>query len=107
MAVAGLIISWLAWQHHMLGLIPLVPLSFASLFLRHRYNWGEGRQKTWNRLGFVGYLLLIALTAYYLPRDSLLILIVVLVLNKQFYLFLEAIRGRLFALEQIHLSYRP
>jgi glycosyltransferase involved in cell wall biosynthesis len=112
MAIAGVIISWLAWRHHMLGLIPLVPLSFASLYMRHRYDWGEGQRKNWNRLGFVGHLLLIALTAYYLPRDPLLIvvvgaLIVVLVLNKQFYLFLAAKRGWLFAAAAVpfHLLY--
>lgn len=107
LSVAGIVaaIVALAYTHHMLGLIPLVLLACLLLYMRyHYYSDQKRRKKTGLMLGF--YLLVgIAVTLTYLPGSLLAfgfisMLFVLVVLNRQFYLFL-ARRGRLFALAAI------
>ena len=101
----------LAWRHHMLGLIPLVLLSFLGLLVRHRYVW-QG-QKIWTRISLALYIALaLGTIAIYLPNHPLILalavtLLLVLILNNQFYIFLAAKRGRWFALAAVpfHLLY--
>ena len=110
-ASVGAIVA-LAWKQHMLGLIPLVLMSYVLLFVRHRYAHRGGGKKL--IFSFVTlYLALAVLFAVaYIPRGPLAlalsaILLVVVILNGQFYLFLAEKRGRAFALAAIplHLLY--
>lgn len=108
----GILIA-LAWYHHMLGIIPPVLLGYVLLFLRHRYAYAESMQSE-----VIGIMLIIygAVSALfiltYLPGHFVigaffLVLILLVILNNQFYLFLAARRGRAFALAAIpfHLLY--
>jgi hypothetical protein len=103
----------LAWNYHMLGIIPPVILGYVLLFLRHRYAFEENRQ---SRVVAVLLLLYGALSILfilaYLPGHALmgvffLILLGLVILNNQFYLFLAAKRGRSFAVAAIpfHVLY--
>ncbi len=112
--IAGLFsVVVLAYKYNMTGIIPLLLLSFLLLFLRHRYAQGQRTRRKWVSLAlgsFVGLSILVTLT--YLPTNRwifglFVVLIVLVLLNNQFYLFLAAKRGRLFALAAIpfHLLY--
>ncbi|WP_321474708.1 glycosyltransferase family A protein [uncultured Paludibaculum sp.] len=109
----GLAIVALAWSHHMRAIIPLVVLTFPALLVRHRYELRHGPRATLLKvLTFVYFVVALGIIARYLPRHPLafpaaLILLAVLVLNSQFYIFLAEKRGRWFALAAIpfHLLY--
>lgn len=103
----------LAWYHHMLGIIPPVVLGYVLLFLKHRYAMEDERRA---KLASMLMLLYAAITTLfivtYMPSHILLgafllVLVVLVVLNNQFYLFLSAKRGRAFAVAAIpfHLLY--
>jgi glycosyltransferase involved in cell wall biosynthesis len=109
-------VSGIAVAAYATGLMPVVypvVLGYALLFLRdryayHAYSW---RRATGVVLG-VYMALSVAFIARYLPHSALVagffaILAVLIALNHQFYLFLAAKRGRLFALTAIpfHLLY--
>ncbi|HZR84410.1 MAG TPA: glycosyltransferase family A protein [Candidatus Binatia bacterium] len=103
---AGAVV-WLAWVNHMHALIPLVALSVLVLALRHRYAYPRARQPGMTRV-FVGIYVVVAvlLCLSYLPTHPLVLSIclgalAVLFLNNQFFLFLAARQGRLFALAAI------
>lgn len=111
MTAAALLLIWLAWSHQMKGLIPFVLLSLPGLVLRHRYQPGAGyalmRVAHW-----VYFALGLAVIIGYFPDDPLLLsvaapLFLVLFVNRQFYVFLAARRGKWFALAAIpfHLLY--
>jgi glycosyltransferase involved in cell wall biosynthesis len=103
----------LAYKYDMTGIIPPLLLSFLLLFLRHRYSQGQKSRRKWVSLtlgSFVGLSILVTLT--YLPTNRwifglFVVLIGLVLLNNQFYLFLAAKRGRLFAVAAIpfHLLY--
>lgn len=109
---AGGIVA-LAWSHHMLGIIPPVIVGYALLFAPHRYAWGEEKRSRWTGLAYGAYLMLSVLFFLtYMPRGPLIaglafILLLIVILNNRFYLFLAARRGRFFALAAIpfHLLY--
>jgi glycosyltransferase involved in cell wall biosynthesis len=113
-ACAGAI-GWLSWLHHMYGLIPLVVLSVPALLLRHRYQLQENKGGFWRWLLFALYMAgSIGSTLVYLslPGRPLMMaltatLVVILILNRQFYVFLAGKRGGWFALAAIpfHLLY--
>jgi cellulose synthase/poly-beta-1,6-N-acetylglucosamine synthase-like glycosyltransferase len=109
---AGTIIG-LAYQEHMLGLIPAMVLGYAVLFVRHRYAGPIESERPWTR-----YLLGAAIACCfvfilsYLPAHPLIlafltIFAAMVVLNNEFYIFLAAKRGRLFAVAAVpfHLMY--
>lgn len=101
----------LAWKYHMLGVIPPVLLGYVLPFLRHRYALAEGSRLgslTMVAFGVASVLLILQ----YLPGSALLtgliaVLVVLVVLNNQFYLFLAARRGKAFAVAAVpfHLLY--
>ncbi|MBL8240569.1 MAG: glycosyltransferase family 2 protein [Bryobacterales bacterium] len=103
----------LAWSNHMLGIIPPVVLGYVLLFLRHRYAFEDERQSRVVSLFLLLYGSLSTLFIMaYLPGHAVmgvffLILLGLVVLNNQFYLFLAAKRGRSFAMAAIpfHLLY--
>ncbi len=109
----GLLIVGLAWWHRMMGIIPLVVLTFPALLLRHRYELKHGTRGLMLKVVTVLYFVLaLAVIGKYLPHHPLaypaaLILLLVLVLNSQFYIFLAEKRGRWFTLAAIpfHLLY--
>jgi hypothetical protein len=103
----------MAWYHHMLGIIPPVILGYVLLFLRHRYSFEEGRKRQVASLLMLLYAALaILFILTYMPSNAVLgalflVLVTLVVLNNQFYLFLAAKRGRAFALAALpfHLLY--
>lgn len=109
----GVLIVVLAWSHRMMGIIPLVVLTFPALLLRHRYELKHGPRGTLLAVLTVLYFLAaLVVIGMYLPHHPLalpaaLILLLVLVLNSQFYMFLAEKRGRWFTLAAIpfHLLY--
>jgi hypothetical protein len=106
-SVAGIVaaIIGLAYMHHMLGLIPLVLLACLLLYMRYHYYSDQRRRKSTGVLLGLYLLVGIIVTLTYLPGSILAfgfvsLLFMLVVLNRQFYLFL-ARRGRLFALAAI------
>jgi glycosyltransferase involved in cell wall biosynthesis len=104
-AVIG--ISALAWVYRMRMLIPLMLMSVLVLGLRHRYTYPSTRRSLPETL-IVGIYLLsaIGLCLSYFPYHRFvlflsLLLLVVIALNNQFFLFLAARRGRAFAIAAI------
>lgn len=105
--ILGTAIVALSFASDKLELVPPVLLAYLLIFLRHRYSYAV----LWKRRlteAFCGtYLLatmLFALT--FLPRQPLvwgllLVFSTLILLNSQFYLFLAAKRGRLFALAAV------
>ncbi len=103
----ALAIAMLARIHSMDALIAPVLLAALVLGLRHRYAYPVARQSRITRV-FTGIYILVAvlLCLSYLPNHLLVLAIclgalVLIVLNNQFFLFLAARRGRLFALAAI------
>ena len=111
-AVMALIVV-LSYRFHMHPIIPLVLVAWLAVFTRHRYAYSREKWRRWTGMLVGGYcLLVIAWMAVYLPGHPLkfaffVLLMTLVVLNKQFYLFLAGERGRLFALAAIplHLLY--
>ena len=111
-ACFGLLVA-LAWWHHMLGVIPPVVLGYVLPFLRHRYAYAasvRAKVASLTTVLFAAVSVLMILT--YLPGSSLLavlilVLISLVILNNQFYVFLAARRGRAFAVAAVpfHLLY--
>jgi GT2 family glycosyltransferase len=103
----------MAWYHHMLGIIPPVILGYVLLFLRHRYSFDEGRKGQVASLLMLLYgALAILFILTYMPGNVVLgalflVLVALVILNNQFYLFLAAKRGRAFAMAALpfHLLY--
>jgi glycosyltransferase involved in cell wall biosynthesis len=112
MCVLGLIVVLSYWSH-MYMIIPLVLVAWLALFTRHRYAYAQEKRLRWTGILVGGYCLLVmACVSLYLPWHALrfLFLVIVLtlvVLNKQFYFFLAGEKGKFFALSTIpfHLLY--
>jgi len=106
-------IAGLAYAYHMLELIPLALLAYVLLFVRHRYSLRDartpGRIISFIAL-YMGLAVLFAVT--YVPQGWLVsvfagVLLMLVILNGQFYLFLAERRGGMFAVASIplHLLY--
>ncbi len=111
-SVVGFIV-WLAVVHRMTAILPPLLLGCLLLILRHRYAYASSRA---SRLtGVVLTIYIAGATVYFLkhlPRHPLifaffLVAAALVFLNNQFYLFLAAKQGRLFALAAVpfHLLY--
>jgi glycosyltransferase involved in cell wall biosynthesis len=107
------LIFWFSYEFHMLAIIPMMVIACLALFMRHRYAYAR---EVWRRrTGVVvgGYCILVmALVWIYFPWAPigcvfLLLMLTLVVLNAQFYMFLAGNRGKLFALAAIpfHLLY--
>ena len=113
MSVSFLCLILLAWTHHMLGLIPVLGTGFAVLMLKHRYQYDRNSRPRWMTLaGGVFFSLIFLGAILYLPTHPAMfvllgLLLALVILNNQFYLFLAQREGRLFALAAIpfHLLY--
>jgi cellulose synthase/poly-beta-1,6-N-acetylglucosamine synthase-like glycosyltransferase len=114
LAVASLVAYW----QHFYGLIPFLVITPVFLLLRHRYDQ-HGKLLKWHRMvgmAFICVSILMAIVAglenRYLPMHHLMlacfiILLLLGLLNSQFYLFLAGKRGVSFMLAAIpfHLLY--
>ena len=107
------VIGALAYAFHMYPIVPMMLIGWLGLFTRHRYAYAREvwRKRTGVLVGC--YCLLVAGAVWiYIPWGplvflSLLLVLGLLALNQQFYLFLAAERGKFFALAAIpfHLLY--
>lgn len=106
-------IAGLAYAYHMLVLIPLALLAYVLLFVRHRYSHRDGHSRglivSFIAL-YIGLAVLFAVT--YVPQGWLVsvfggVLLALVILNGQFYVFLAEKRGGMFAVGAIpmHLLY--
>jgi glycosyltransferase involved in cell wall biosynthesis len=101
------LIVGLSYWFHMLAIIPMVLIAFLALFTRHRYACSREvwRKRTGIMVG--GYcLMVVGLVWVYFPWAPigslfLLVMLTLLLLNSQFYMFLAGNRGKLFALSAI------
>jgi hypothetical protein len=106
------LIAAVAFAFRMYGLIPPMVVIPALLLLRHRYNKDEPLKPLQRYAGIALLCASVVVSAYYLPGHHLLLLafaVVVLLglLNSQFYIFLAGNRGVAFMLAAIpfHLLY--
>jgi glycosyltransferase involved in cell wall biosynthesis len=107
------LIAGLSYVFHMRAIIPMVLIAALGLFIRHRYAYSRETRR--RRIGVVvgGYSLVAAgLVWIYFPWKPIALLLLLLLLglvavNQQFYLFLAAERGKFFAVAAIpfHLLY--
>jgi glycosyltransferase involved in cell wall biosynthesis len=111
-ALVGIFV-WLAYAHGMLPMVPPVLLGYALLFLRHRYAYANERREFMTGVAYWIYALLtLVFVVTFLPLSPwilgfYLIVLAIVVLNNQFYLFLGRKWGRLYALAAIpfHVLY--
>jgi glycosyltransferase involved in cell wall biosynthesis len=106
-------IAGLAYAYHMLVMIPLALLAYVLLFVRHRYSHRDGHSRglILSFIGlYIGLAVLFAVT--YVPQGWLVsvfggVLLALVILNGQFYVFLAEKRGGMFAVGAIpmHLLY--
>jgi hypothetical protein len=111
-ANTALIVGFSYW-FHMLAIIPMVLIACLALFVRHRYASSRGAWQGRTRVIIGVYCILVALMVWiYFPWAPmgcafLVLMLTLLVLNKQFYVFLVGNRGKRFALSAVpfHLLY--
>ncbi len=103
---------YFAWRHHMLSLIPPLGVSLALIYFQQRFEAGSWSHRVYvvvTGLCLAGTIGFIVSFMPYHPVIVLpfLILILVLFLNSQFYMFLHGRKNFLFALAAIpfHLLY--
>jgi glycosyltransferase involved in cell wall biosynthesis len=105
-ATLGAIIAG-SYLLEMYAVIPLMLLACVALFVRHRYSIAEESRRRWTGYAVGGYCLCVmAFVLTYLPRHPVLFFFLLLtctlvIINQQFYVFLAAKRGRLFAMAAI------
>jgi len=113
MTIATGVIVWRAMTHDMPGIVPPLLLGYLLLFLRHRYAYSDPRRRRWSGFLLAAYIVgALGLMFSYFPAHILIftffvIAAAIVVLNTQFYFFLAARQGRVFALAAIpfHLLY--
>ena len=112
-ALAAVAITAMSLAHGMEGMIPPLWLGYALLLLHHRYELESRRRTSYQRRMVAALVVVVTgLTFFYLPSNFflygvLLVLLALVVLNTQFYLFLAAKRNRTFAMAAapFHLLY--
>jgi len=105
--------SWLAYEHRALAMVPPVLLGYALLFLRGRYVQDKRTRHYVTGLVYVVYLLFaIFFSLTFLPHRPVVfgvyaVLLLVVIINREFYLFFGKKRGFITALAVIpfHLLY--
>jgi glycosyltransferase involved in cell wall biosynthesis len=110
-AAAGFI--WLAYVHRLLPMVPPVLLGYALLYLRGRYvrdRWG--RHYATGLVYFIYLLFAVFFTLTFLPRRPVVfavyaVLLLLVIINREFYLFFGKRRGLITAVAVIpfHLLY--
>ena len=106
------LIAVLAYFAHVWLIIPMILLAWIALFARHRYTYPYSSWARWTGVVVGGYCLLLIGFVWFYPVHKigsvfLIVLLVLIALNKQFYTFLAGTKGKLFALAAIpfHLLY--
>ncbi|MGD0731340.1 MAG: glycosyltransferase family 2 protein [Terracidiphilus sp.] len=106
------LIAAVAYSYRMFGLIPPLTVVPVLLALRHRYNKQGTLKKSHRWLGIVYICCSLCIALYYLPAHKLIfacfaVLLLLALLNSQFYIFLAGKRGIAFMLAAIpfHLLY--
>jgi hypothetical protein len=110
--IAGAITA-MSLAHGMQGMIPPLWLGYGLLLVHHRYEYESEKRKRYVRqVTAVVIVVVAALTIVYLPTNvflyaMMLVLLALIVLNTQFYLFLAAKQNRTFAMAAapFHLLY--
>jgi glycosyltransferase involved in cell wall biosynthesis len=110
--VMGLV-AGLSYRFHMYAFIPIVVGSWIALFACYRYAYSPEKRRRWSGALVGGYcFLIIAGVTYHLLWHGLrfvflALLLTLVALNSQFYVFLAGARGPLFAVAAIpfHLLY--
>ncbi len=110
--VMGLIVGLSYWLY-MYAIIPIVVGAWITLFARYRYADSPEKRRRWTEVLVASYgLLVIAGVTYHLLWHQLrfvflALLLTLVVVNSQFYVFLAGARGTLFAIAAIpfHLLY--
>ena len=110
--VAG-VITAMSLAHGMEGMVPPLWLGYGLLLVHHRYEMDSARRQRYQRKMIAIVVTVVALlTFFYLPTNLflygvLLVLVALIVLNTQFYLFLAAKQNRTFAMAAVpfHLLY--
>ncbi|HSW50893.1 MAG TPA: glycosyltransferase family A protein [Bryobacteraceae bacterium] len=111
--IVVLIIVWMALAFQMTPILPPLLLGCLLLLLRHRYACASARKRQFTGVVLAVYILgAIAYFLTHMPRHPLifavfLVAAAIVVVNNQFYTFLAAKQGRLFALAAVpfHLLY--
>jgi glycosyltransferase involved in cell wall biosynthesis len=106
------VVAFVAYWQKMFGLIPFLAVTPIFLILRHRYDM-RGKLRKWHRMVGMGFICVsMVVAAIYLPAHHLMlacfvVLLLLGLLNSQFYLFLAGKRGISFMLAAIpfHLLY--
>jgi len=103
---------WLAWRHHMLSLIPPLGVTLVLIGLQHRFLRDSRSWRVYSVLTGVALTGTIGLILSFMPSHPMivapfLVLLLVLFINSQFYVFLRQRKNFLFALTAIpfHLLY--
>lgn len=112
-ALVAAAITAMSLAYEMEGMIPPLWLGYGLLLVHHRYEFESERRRRYQRRMLALVLVVVAgLTVFYLPTNLflygvLLILLAVMVINTQFYLFLAAKQNRTFAIAAIpfHVLY--
>lgn len=107
MTIGAASVVGLAYRQHMMGLVPAVVLGYVLLFVRHRYAQPVEAGGRWTRymLGATIALCFLFILSY-LPGQPLIlgfftVFALIVILNNQFYIFLAAKRGKLFAVAAV------
>ncbi|MBI3665120.1 MAG: glycosyltransferase family 2 protein [Acidobacteria bacterium] len=103
---------FLAWRHHMLALIPPLAVTLALLYLQHRFLRESRYRRLYTALTGISTAGTAAFIISFMPQHPVIvlpfvILILVLFINSQFYVFLLGRRSFVFVLAAIpfHLLY--
>ena len=113
MGLAAVAIVVLSWTSGAYQLLPALLSGSAALLIRHRYALSGSRPRPW--IGMLAGIYLVSLVGFiwfFLPWHPLLFVflffvLLLLILNQQFYTFLAADRGKFFACAAIpfHILY--
>ncbi|MBI3695733.1 MAG: glycosyltransferase family 2 protein [Acidobacteria bacterium] len=103
---------YFAWTHHMLALIPPLAVTLVLIYLQHKFGGGSRSRRVYTLLAGVSLAGTIVFILSFMPYHPMIvlpfvILILVLFINSQFYVFLGGRKNFLFALTAIpfHLLY--
>jgi hypothetical protein len=105
-------ICWICYRQHFLALIPITLMSLVLVTIRHRYSLDSAHRWLQALVGVVWVVLAAAVVVVVLPLHPFLLVpailvLAIVILNNQFYVFLAGKRGNMFALAAIpfHLLY--
>ena len=103
---------YFAWRHHMLALIPPLTVTLILIYLQHRFLEGSRSRRVYSLLAGIFLAGTAVFIISFMPYHPMVvapfvILILVLFINSQFYVFLHGRKSFLFALTAIpfHLLY--